>query len=167
MPIVGMSGHGDDPCLDRRTVSTTAVTTLIHNAFAALKSSPEGCRRRWTDEDKARIVAESFAPGAVGGGVARRHDARAQQVHGWRRDAREGRLVLLTEQRPNELVGFAPVVMAPDQHPTMKPAARPARASKPPAPMIEIDAKDVVVRAREGADVALVEAMLRALRARA
>ncbi len=51
-------------------------------------------RRRWGAEEKARIVAESFAPGAVVAEVARRHDARAQQVHGWRRDAREGRLVL-------------------------------------------------------------------------
>jgi transposase len=30
-------------------------------------------RRRWSDEVKARIVAESFAPGAVVSDVARRH----------------------------------------------------------------------------------------------
>ena len=39
-------------------------------------------------------MVESFAPGAVVAEVARRHDMRAQQVHGWRRDAREGRLIL-------------------------------------------------------------------------
>src|SRR5512145_2939504 len=93
-------------------------------------------RRRWSDQEKASIVAESFAPGAVVAEVARRHDARAQQVHGWRRDAREGRLVLPAEQRPQELVSFAPVTIAPE-HAAPRPAARPARASRPVAPMIE------------------------------
>lgn len=125
-----------------------------------------GRRRRWSDSEKAQIVLESFAPGAVVAEVARRHDARAQQVHGWRRDAREGRLVLPAEQRPTDVVSFAPVVIAPpDQHPPAKPAARPV--SRPAAPMIEIEAKGVVVRVRDGADVLLVEAMLRVLRARA
>lgn len=126
----------------------------------------DGRRRRWSEEEKARIVAESFAPGAVVAEVARRYDARAQQVHGWRRDAREGRLVLPAEQRPQELVRFAPVVIAPEQQ-APKPAARPARPSRPVAPMIEIEAKGVVVRVRDGAEVLLVEAMLRVLRARA
>jgi transposase len=125
-------------------------------------------RRRWSDQEKASIVAESFAPGAVVAEVARRHDARAQQVHGWRRDAREGRLVLPAEQRSQDLVSFAPVIVAPlEQHPPAKPAARPSRPSRPAAPMIEIEAKGVVVRVRDGAGVLLVEAMLRVLRARA
>jgi transposase len=127
-----------------------------------------GRRRRWSDAEKASIVAESFAPGAVVAEVARRHDTRAQQVHGWRRDAREGRLVLPAEQRPNELVSFAPVIVAPpEQYSAAKCAARPPRASKPAAPLIEIEAKGVVVRVRDGADVLLVEAMLRVLRVRA
>ena len=150
-----MVDHSDDP--KPRAVRRLEVIT-----------GGDGRRRRWSDQEKARIVAESFAPGAVVAEVARRHDARAQQVHGWRRDAREGRLVLPAEQRTNELVNFAPVVVAPlEQHPPAKAATRPARPSRPAAPMIEIEAKGVVVRVRDGADVLLVEAMLRVLRARA
>ena len=42
-------------------------------------------RKRWPDELKAQIVAESFEPGAIVTDVARRHGCRPQQVHDWRR----------------------------------------------------------------------------------
>ena len=45
-------------------------------------------RRRWSAEDKARIVEETFAPGASVSDVARRHDIRPQQLFGWRREMR-------------------------------------------------------------------------------
>ncbi len=44
-------------------------------------------RRRWSLEEKARIVAESLAPGAVAG-VARRYDIHPNQLYGWRREVR-------------------------------------------------------------------------------
>jgi transposase len=49
-------------------------------------------RRRWDEALKARIVVESLAPGAVVTEVARRHGFRPQQVHDWRRLARQGLL---------------------------------------------------------------------------
>jgi transposase-like protein len=43
-------------------------------------------------EVKSQIVAESLAPGAQVSDLARRHGIRPQQLFGWRREAREGRL---------------------------------------------------------------------------
>jgi transposase len=49
-------------------------------------------RRRWSVEEKLRIVEESYRPGASVSSVARCHDLNANQVFTWRRLAREGRL---------------------------------------------------------------------------
>ena len=45
-------------------------------------------RRRWSDEDKARIVVESLVPGANVSEVARRNGLSPQQLFAWRREAR-------------------------------------------------------------------------------
>ena len=107
-------------------------------------------RRRWPGELKARIVAESFAPGAVVAEVARRYGARAQQVHGWRRDAREGRLALL-EEAP----AFAPIVAA-------LPAEKAASAAQMNGPVIEVVIGGATLRAP--ADAAILAALIAALR---
>jgi len=46
-------------------------------------------RRQWTPEAKARIIEESFEPGANVSDVARRHGILPQQLYGWRRVPRE------------------------------------------------------------------------------
>ena len=51
-----------------------------------------GRRRRWSVDDKARIIAETLAPGAVTSEVARRHGMSPQQIFGWRREAKQGLL---------------------------------------------------------------------------
>src|ERR1700716_4589810 len=45
-----------------------------------------GRRRTWSDEDKARIVAEIVASGESVSAVARRHGLSPQQLFGWRRE---------------------------------------------------------------------------------
>ena len=44
-----------------------------------------GRRRRWSADEKARIVAETLVPGARVSEVARRWQVCSQQVFGWRR----------------------------------------------------------------------------------
>ena len=53
-----------------------------------------GGRRSWSRDDKARIIAESFAARANVSAVARRYGLRPQQVYAWRRLPRGGALAL-------------------------------------------------------------------------
>ena len=45
-------------------------------------------RRRWTAAEKARIVTESYAPGASGTSVALRYGLHRNQIFAWRRQFR-------------------------------------------------------------------------------
>jgi transposase-like protein len=62
-------------------------------------------RRRWTAEEKLRIVREAFEPGRCVAEIARRRDVSRSQIYQWR--------VELRDDRPNDvgngLVGFVPV----------------------------------------------------------
>ncbi len=65
-------------------------------------------RRRWPEDVKARIVAETLEAGATVRGVARRWAVNPNQVSTWRGLARDGRLVLPAAETP---VAFAPLVV--------------------------------------------------------
>jgi|Marorgknorr_s2lv_3_1036020.scaffolds.fasta_scaffold09871_1 transposase len=96
-------------------------------------------RRRWPDDLKARIVAESFEDGARVCDVARRHGLAPQHLSTWRGLARTGKLVLKVADEPSfaalVLDDFAPVELAAAPSPL-------AAASEP----IEIEVDGVVVR---------------------
>ncbi len=76
-------------------------------------------RRRWSDEDKRRIVAETFGPDASVSSVAKRHGLHPGQVFGWRRalhDDARGRASVRGK------AAFAPVVVEePPEHPLRLP----------------------------------------------
>ena len=69
-----------------------------------------GRRRRWSDEEKARIVAESLVPDAVVSAVARRWQVCPQQVFGWRRKARMSLLALTSDGADPSMPAFVPIV---------------------------------------------------------
>src|ERR1700739_463763 len=75
-------------------------------------------RRRWSDKEKGRIVAEAIAPGAVIADVARQHDLTPQHLSNWIRAARRGRIFLSAPNRSSECaqatgVDFVPVIAVP------------------------------------------------------
>jgi transposase len=117
-------------------------------------------RRRFSDADKLRLVAEAFRPGAVVVEVARRHRIDESLLYRWRRLAAQG---LLTA----EPLAFVPVQVAPEPARAPAPPDAPA-VSVPEAPVepgrIEIDLLRVGrVRITGAADPATVAAALRAL----
>lgn len=79
-----------------------------------------GSRRRWPDEVKARIVAETLRPGATVDEVARRHGLNSNHLSSWRTLARKGKLVL---PAPQDAVEFAAMVVAPPDGGSPPPAA--------------------------------------------
>jgi transposase len=66
-------------------------------------------RRRWSEEDKRRLVAETLGPGETVHGVARRRGVSASQLFAWRKRYRPeiGRPV-----SASRVPGFAAVAVA-------------------------------------------------------
>lgn len=62
-------------------------------------SGPER-RRRWSDESRARILEEAFAPGACVADVARRHDVSTGLLYTWRQKLRRDLAVSDFAQAP-------------------------------------------------------------------
>ena len=82
-----------------------------------------GARRRWTLEEKRRIVAESFGGRGEVSATARRHGLSGGQLFTWRRLAREGRL-------GDEVSALVPVEI---EAPALANSAKPERDHDAPA----------------------------------
>ena len=119
-------------------------------------------RRRWSDEERARILAEIAEPGAVVADVARRADVCTSLVYRWRREA----------LKAAEVSGFAPVLI---EGAVAAPSLRAARCSEPglivvraarcsEPGLIVVEVKEARVRICAGASSALISATLKALR---
>jgi transposase len=129
-----------------------------------------GRRRKWSDEDKARIVAEIVASGESVCSVARRHGLSPQQLFGWRRQLREATV----GQSEAEEVQFVPavvdaVVPAPAlgrERKAVRCKPKPdARARRCDAGIIEIEVDGITIRAGRGADTTMIASIVQALKA--
>lgn len=95
---------------------------------------PNG-QRRWQRAAKARIVAETLVEGAKVGVVAERYDLIPSHLSDWRRQAREGKLVL-----PN-LEGLSFVPVAVDQ-----PRETAVETSRQSSDKVELVKGDITIR---------------------
>ena len=115
-------------------------------------------RRRWSEADKRRLVAETFGPGGTVHGVARRHGVSPSQLFAWRKLYRAGPGIERTVPALPGAPGFAAVEIAP--------ATPPSVADVVPAPsgLIEIElACGGRVRISGAPDPATVATALRVL----
>jgi transposase len=115
-------------------------------------------RRRWSIEEKLRILAQSVAPGSSVMLVCRTHGISSGQLYAWRRQFRTG-----------ELTGFAPVMVGPPVGQLVAPAASadpaaPSEAARPVGGMIEVElASGVKLRLTGAVDETMLRRVLSAL----
>ncbi|WP_180902012.1 IS66-like element accessory protein TnpA [Martelella soudanensis] len=93
------------------------ITSDLVGHFSRMEIVDSGHRRRFTDEAKLAIVAESYQGPRQVTATAQRHGITRWQLNAWRRAAREGRLVHRSTK------GFVPAVVV----------GNPVIASTPPA----------------------------------
>jgi transposase len=118
-------------------------------------------RRRWSEEDKRRLVAETLVPGETVRGVARRHGVNTSQLFTWRKRLR-AQVDLPAAAAPAPM--FTAVEIAPlDETSRMGEAVSEVKATAPVG-VIEVELpRGGRVRISGGVEPALVTAALRAL----
>src|SRR4051812_40059159 len=140
----------DDPALFRRGREAGLPSNLPIDGHSfrrveVLTGVPR--RRRWSAAEKAAIVAESLAPGAIASTVALRHGLHRNQLYMWRRELRFGALANAGAALPD----FVPIV------PESRAASRTAA--------IEIEIGGAVLRADAGIELAFLGRIIRLLKA--
>jgi transposase len=89
-----------------------------HSAFGRLEVVETGRRRRWSEDEKARIVLESLAGPRLVSATARRHGISRAQLLAWRRMLRPERCEV--EPAP----GFVPAVIVPESPTVVAPKTK-------------------------------------------
>jgi transposase len=121
-----------------------------------------GQRRRFSGDDKARIIEETLAPGVVVSDVARRHGLSPQQLFTWRRQARRPAAEVAETKAPT----FVPAVVdtAPSDGTVVRRKRQRTHRAERTSGIIEVEIEGVTVRVGRGAEAKTVAAVLRALR---
>ena len=114
-------------------------------------------RRRWSDDERARILAESFEPGANVSAVARRHGVNGGLLHYWRKQARARGGKAAQADAPL----FIPVAIAKAGGDAN---CETPRLLSPHGRMIEIETRGALVRVPAGVDPETLAVVLAALR---
>lgn len=117
--------------------------------FIDLVEAGAARRRQFSDDDKARIVSEAMAPGAVAIDVARRHGICSSLLYRWRRKLVAGQAALL----PQPAAAFVPVEIA-------GPASAPGSAAMPAGAVEMITAGGTRVRLAPPVDPRVLKALL-------
>ena len=114
-------------------------------------------RRRWSEDEKRALVAETFVDGQTVNGVARRHNISRSMLFGWRKQYREALSFGSSTSTP---IGFTAVAIArPEQSEPPTPAPSPAAI-----PLIELEfGRGVRLRISGAVDPDLAAAVMKAL----
>ena len=113
-------------------------------------------RRRWSAEEKARVVRESLRPGERVGEVARRYGISRWQLSTWRSLARQGKLAVASSA---ELVDVEP-------QPQSAFATLEVDSATGPSPIgsVVVESREVTVRLDGAIDASRVAEIASALR---
>lgn len=117
-------------------------------------------RRRWSDEEKARIASESYRPGVHVADVARRHGTTRWQIYDWRQRLAKGLLMLPAEVMTP--MPFAAVVVEPEERRPSQ--ADPGEQTPRSGSVIDLIVDGITIRTGADADEAHLARVIRAVR---
>jgi transposase len=126
-------------------------------------------RRRWSEAEKAQIVSESLAPGAVASAIALRYGLHRNQLYAWRKQLRAAAAAAAAAAADAGTVatGFVPIMVLTDAADAADAAAAAVASTVRTAPAdaaIEIDVAGAIVRATPGSDLAFLAEVVRLLK---
>lgn len=119
-----------------------------------------GRRREWSADQKAAIVAESYAGVSSVCDVARRHGLTPTQLFAWRRADRRR---MLAQGGSTDALFVPAVVDAPDR--ALESAKDGRQSTNDESPLIGVELAGASMWVCRGADVATVTAIIKALKA--